>query len=374
MTSVVLLPFIFLLGVVIMAIPVLIGIYVYRDAKARGMEALVWALIAVLAPGFVGLIIYLVARRDHVKLCCPQCGEEVGESYATCPRCGQKLAASCRSCGTPLKADWKLCPRCGTEITETEPFSPPVVASGTGGKGLTAVIIVVLLVPVLVVVMTVIGVAAYGANTARYEEGDYADPDFAMERFEEMWEEDDSCGVFTLHDANIDKEVSDWVAETAKAEKPGLYAKTFLESDQGAMYGKQGECDYSLFYGVTVVVLRPENGASYTLTDGSRFVIRTEDNPLLGEGHEVELTELSAVPKDKQKEAAADAKAFGNVFVIRYPMSYEVTFNNRKDTTTVSEQSIDGESMTVTLKTKDSTANTLVPLDPDLEEFFDYMP
>ena len=135
--SLVLLPFIFLLAVVILAIPVVIGVYVYRDAEARGMEALVWALIAVLAPGFVGLIIYLVARRDHVKLSCPQCGEEVGESYATCPRCGQKLAASCLSCGTPLKADWKLCPRCGTEITGTESFIPPVVASGASGKGLT---------------------------------------------------------------------------------------------------------------------------------------------------------------------------------------------------------------------------------------------
>ena len=146
-----------------------------------------------------------------------------------------------------------------------------------------------------------------------------------------------------------------------------------LESDQGTVYGRQGECDYSLFYGVTVVVLRPENGASYTLTDGSRYVVPSEDNPLLGDGHEIELTELSAVPKEQQKEAAANAKAYGNVFVIRYPMSYEVTFSNRKDTTTVSEQSLDGESMTVKLRTKDSTAGTLVPLDPDLEEFFDYM-
>lgn len=371
--SLVLLPFLFLLAVVILAIPVVIGVYVYRDAKARGMEALVWALIAVLAPGFVGLIIYLVARRDHVKLCCPQCGEEVGENYATCPRCGQKLAASCLSCGTPLKADWKLCPRCGTEITEAEPFIPPVVASGASGKGLTSVIIVMLMVPVLVVVMTVIGVADYSANTVRYEGGDYADPDFAIERLEEMREEDDRCGVFTLQDANVEKEVSDWAAEKAKAEKPGLYAKTFLESDQGVLYGRQGECDYSLFYGVTVVVLRPENGASYALTDGSRYVVPAEDNPLLGDGHEIELTELSALPKEQQKEAAAGAKAYGNVFVIRYPMSYEVTFNNRKDTTTVSAQSLDGESMKVTFKTKDSTADTLVPLDPDLEEFFDYM-
>jgi len=42
----------------------LLCVWVYRDAKSRGMEAGIWVLVVVLA-GILGLIIYLVVRRDH---------------------------------------------------------------------------------------------------------------------------------------------------------------------------------------------------------------------------------------------------------------------------------------------------------------------
>ena len=49
-----------------LAIPLLVGILVYRDADKRvDCNPWPWALIAALAPSFVGLIIYLIIRGDY---------------------------------------------------------------------------------------------------------------------------------------------------------------------------------------------------------------------------------------------------------------------------------------------------------------------
>lgn len=41
----------------LICIPVLVGVYVYRDANSRGMNAALWTLIAILAPALIGFII-----------------------------------------------------------------------------------------------------------------------------------------------------------------------------------------------------------------------------------------------------------------------------------------------------------------------------
>lgn len=66
----VLIIYIFFLTILI-GIPVLIGVYVYRDAKRRNMNALLWTLIAILAPSLIGFIIYLFVRGNYDDL---QCG------------------------------------------------------------------------------------------------------------------------------------------------------------------------------------------------------------------------------------------------------------------------------------------------------------
>ena len=54
---------------IVMLIPIiiaiLIAIWVYRDAESRGMSGVLWLLIVIFVPYFIGLIIYLVVRRDH---------------------------------------------------------------------------------------------------------------------------------------------------------------------------------------------------------------------------------------------------------------------------------------------------------------------
>ena len=42
---------------------ILVAIWVYRDAEARGMSGVLWLLIVILL-GLLGIIIYLVVRKD----------------------------------------------------------------------------------------------------------------------------------------------------------------------------------------------------------------------------------------------------------------------------------------------------------------------
>ncbi|MDF2923348.1 MAG: hypothetical protein K0R57_2262 [Paenibacillaceae bacterium] len=67
-----------------------LGIWTYRDAKARGLEAGIWTAVVVLVPNLIGFLLYFMVGRKHQKTVCPACGEltEPGKAY-------------CSSCGTP---------------------------------------------------------------------------------------------------------------------------------------------------------------------------------------------------------------------------------------------------------------------------------
>lgn len=77
------------------------GIYVYRDAKKRGMEAVLWTVLAVMIPGFLGVIAYLLVRDRQKAFCmgtvvCPQCGRQIQTDFSVCPYCGLMLRKESR--------------------------------------------------------------------------------------------------------------------------------------------------------------------------------------------------------------------------------------------------------------------------------------
>lgn len=155
---------IFLLVVLaaLLTISVLIGVYVYRDAKRRGMNAVLWTLIAVAAPALVGFIIYLLVRGNYADLECPQCGAAVTEQYVVCPRCGTKLRPACPSCAFPVEPDWKVCPKCAAPLGgEGTPANPPLRRRDrTLGKILVAIIVI----PVLLILFSIGGLVALQAG------------------------------------------------------------------------------------------------------------------------------------------------------------------------------------------------------------------
>ena len=104
--------------ILLLIIPVSIGIYVWRDAKRRRMNAVLWTIIAVFAPTLIGFIVYLLVRSSYSDLECPSCGTPVTKEYAVCPKCGAKLRMSCPQCAFPVEPDWKVCPHCAAPLPE----------------------------------------------------------------------------------------------------------------------------------------------------------------------------------------------------------------------------------------------------------------
>lgn len=147
-----------LLGLLILCI---LGTYVYKDAKRRQMNPVFWTLLSLLAPGFIGFIIYLVVRTEHSAISCPQCGSPVQERFAVCPSCGFALKNTCPQCAMPLEPGWNICPNCANPIP-TEMKRNPAVNPRTD-KGLKWLIVLVILIPVLLCLFLIFGLISFTA-------------------------------------------------------------------------------------------------------------------------------------------------------------------------------------------------------------------
>ena len=94
MSTIMTIPAMIVLALIII-LPFIVGFFVYRDARQRDLNALLWAFVAALVPVFMGLIIYFLVRGNYANVRSPQCGTTVQESFTECPKCGDKLRPSC---------------------------------------------------------------------------------------------------------------------------------------------------------------------------------------------------------------------------------------------------------------------------------------
>lgn len=149
----------------VIGIPVLIGVYVYRDATQRGMNAALWTLVAVLAPTLIGFIIYLLVRGSYSDLECPSCAAAVTDQYMICPKCGAKLKASCSSCGFPIEAGWTACPKCASSLPENHAdYTAPARKKDTA---LGKILIIVILAPVLLLLLiAILGFGSFSGGSS----------------------------------------------------------------------------------------------------------------------------------------------------------------------------------------------------------------
>ena len=139
----------------LLTVPILIGVYVYRDANRRGMNATLWTLIAVVAPALIGFIIYLLIRGNYPDLQCPQCAEPVSEQYAVCPHCGTKLHPACPNCSFPVEPDWKVCPKCATPLDGIEMHHTPPLRQRD--RTLNKILVAIIAAPVALIVLAMFG-------------------------------------------------------------------------------------------------------------------------------------------------------------------------------------------------------------------------
>lgn len=144
-----------------LVLPILIGVYVYRDANRRGMNAALWTLIAALAPSGIGLIIYLVVRSDFNSYECPNCKATVLEEYSSCPKCGTSLKAKCTNCGNAISSGWENCAHCGEPVPSDIkiPFIPK-----NKDTGLDKILAAVILIPVLIISIMIFGLASFRSS------------------------------------------------------------------------------------------------------------------------------------------------------------------------------------------------------------------
>lgn len=161
--------FILLVLVALLTVPILIGVYVYRDSRRRGMNAVLWTFIAVVAPALIGFIIYLLIRGNYSDLRCSQCDEPVTEQYTVCPHCGAKLRPACPNCAFPVESDWNVCPRCSTPLDGADMCCTPPLRQED--RSLRKILIAIIVVPVVLIVLAVFSLTAFqtatGSSTMR---------------------------------------------------------------------------------------------------------------------------------------------------------------------------------------------------------------
>jgi RNA polymerase subunit RPABC4/transcription elongation factor Spt4 len=104
----------FAAGTILGGYLLLIG-YVNRDARRRGMSALLWTLVAILIPNGLGILLYFILRQP-LHHSCPQCGSLVRTGFNFCPRCSCKLSSSCPQCQRVVAENDLYCPHCGTSL------------------------------------------------------------------------------------------------------------------------------------------------------------------------------------------------------------------------------------------------------------------
>lgn len=200
----------------LLVIPVMIGIYVYQDASRRRMNAVLWTLVAVITPVFVGLIIYLLVRGHYSDLECPVCKGDVEEDYTVCPSCGARLRRICPGCGYPLEEGWKVCPSCAVSL-EGAPsnVTPPVHRKD---KALWKLLLAVVLIPVILfmILLFSLSVSTSGGGNSSSQNVSYTPED--MERYREI------------------REVWTWLEECRENGSDGIYVLRYQEQ---LLEGKQ---------------------------------------------------------------------------------------------------------------------------------------
>jgi hypothetical protein len=104
------------------AFVLLVG-YVYGDARRRGMNHVMWTLLAIFIPNAIGIILYFILR-DPVPVCCPSCGALARKGHAYCAGCGAAVRPACPQCRQPTEPGWRNCARCGAAIAPAAAASP----------------------------------------------------------------------------------------------------------------------------------------------------------------------------------------------------------------------------------------------------------
>lgn len=105
---------------ILIALP--IGIWLYRDSKARDYSYMIWTfspIVILIAPLTAAIILipillgfYLFLRPSGSLLKCPHCNKKVHEILFVCPFCQKNAKHECLNCHEPVPWESLQCPHC----------------------------------------------------------------------------------------------------------------------------------------------------------------------------------------------------------------------------------------------------------------------
>lgn len=191
---VMLLPLIVIMAV--LTIFIMIGVYVYKDANARGMNGLLWAIVAMFAPSFIGIIVYLIVRENYANMACSNCGAQVKPGYNTCPNCGSSLKERCENCGAYVEPEFKVCPNCAHELSHEYQGVVGSVKKKNNNGALIAILIVLIIIPLMVVVAFLLFMIPVRSGTINFQESGI--------EYNEIYNEDKNIIGFENESLNIE--------------------------------------------------------------------------------------------------------------------------------------------------------------------------
>ena len=123
-------PLVFISFVVVglVAAYVLLVGYVCGDARRRGMNAVLWTLLAIFIPNAIGIILYFILR-DPIPVPCPVCGIPAKKGHAYCAACGAAVRPACPQCHQPVEPGARNCTQCGAPSMPASSTAAPVQES-----------------------------------------------------------------------------------------------------------------------------------------------------------------------------------------------------------------------------------------------------
>lgn len=85
--------YIFIGGIIFLVFLLLavVGVWVNKDAKEKGLNNRLWVLIVLLIPNLMGLILYFLVGRKEANMICKNCNSRVRQDAKYCDNCGTIL-------------------------------------------------------------------------------------------------------------------------------------------------------------------------------------------------------------------------------------------------------------------------------------------
>lgn len=94
--------------------------WVFRDARRRDHNPVIWAVGCVFSALTVGipavlavLAAYFLMRPRGELLVCPHCSKKYIHNLAFCPHCRKPVKKECLKCHDVMELDAETCPHCG---------------------------------------------------------------------------------------------------------------------------------------------------------------------------------------------------------------------------------------------------------------------